>query len=46
MTKEKISSKNSTKTAASKLVPGPFVFAKTEAQLLFANEIFEASYLY
>ena len=26
--KEIISSKNSTKTAAGKLVPGPFVFAK------------------
>ena len=31
MTKEEISSKNSTKTAAWKLVPGPFVFAKNEA---------------
>ena len=29
--KEKISSKNSTKIAAWKLVPGPFVFAKNEA---------------
>ena len=26
--KRKVSSKNSTKTAAGKLVPGPFVFAK------------------
>ena len=31
MTKENISSKNSAKSAASKLVPGPFVFGKTEA---------------
>ena len=31
MTKEKFSSKNSTKTAGRKLVPGPFAFAKNEA---------------
>ena len=31
ITKEKISSKDFTKTAAWKLVPGPFVFAKNEA---------------
>ena len=46
ITKEKISSKNSTKTATWKLVPGPFVFAKNQAQLLLKNEIFETSYLY
>ena len=45
ITKEKISSKNFTKIAGWKLVPGPFVFAKNEAQLLLTNEIFEASYL-
>ena len=44
--KGKVSSKNVTKTAAWKLVPGPFVFAKNEAQPLLANEVFEASYLY
>ena len=44
--KRKISSKNSAKTSAWKLVPGPFVFAKNLAQLLLENEIFEASYLY
>ena len=44
--KRKISSKNFTKTVAWKLVPGPFVFAKNEAKLLLANEIFEASYLH
>ena len=46
MKKEKISSKNSTKIAAWKLIPGPFVFAKNKAQLLFENEIVEASYLF
>ena len=34
------------KTATWKLVPGPFVFSKNEAQSLLDNEIFEASYLY
>ena len=46
VTKEKIPSKSSTKTATGKLVPGPSVFTKNKAQLLLANEIFEASYLY
>ena len=46
ITKEKISSENFTKTAAWKLVPGPFIFPKNEAYLVLANEIFEASYLY
>ena len=44
--KGKISSKNSAKTAAWKLVPGLFVFAKNYTQFLLENEIFEASYLY
>ena len=39
-------SKNSTKIATYKLVPGPFVIAKTSAELLLENEIFEASYIY
>ena len=43
---EKVLSKNSTKTQTWKLVPGPFVFAKTLAQPLLENEIFEGSYLY
>ena len=43
--KKIISSKSSTKTAAGKLVPGPFMFAKNEAQSLLENKIFEASYL-
>ena len=34
------------KIATWKLVPGPFTFAKNEAQTLLENEIFEASYLY
>ena len=46
MKKEKISSKSSTKIAAWKLVPCPFVLAKDSAQLLLENEIFEVSYLY
>ena len=46
ITKEKISSKNFTKTTAWKVVLGPFVFAKNDAWLLLANEIFEARYLY
>ena len=41
--KEKNSSKNSTKTAAWKLVPDPFVFAKNWAQLLLENKIFKAA---
>ena len=32
--KEKLLSKDSKKTAAWKLVPGPFVFAKNQGQLL------------
>ena len=43
ITKEKISLKHSTKTATWKIVPGPFVFAKNQAQPLLENEIFEAS---
>ena len=38
--------KNSTKTAARKLVPGTSEFAKNQAQPLLQNEIFEAIYLY
>ena len=34
------------KIATWKLVPGPFMFAKNEAQTLLENEIFEASYLH
>ena len=45
VTKEKILSKNSLKTAAWKLVQGSFVFTKNYAQPLLENEIFEASYL-
>ena len=41
-----ISSKKFTNTAAWKLVPGLFVFAKNLAQPLLENEIFEAIYLY
>ena len=44
--KEIISSKNSTKNAAWKLVPGPFAFAKNQPQPLLENEIFDAIYLY
>ena len=44
--KEIVSSKNFTNTAAWKLVPGLFVFAKNLAQPLLENEIFEAIYLY
>ena len=29
-----------------KLVPGPFVFSKNQAQFLLENETFEVSYLY
>ena len=43
---EIISSKNSTKNAALKVVPGPFVFAKNWPQPLLENEISEAIYLY
>ena len=46
ITKEKTLSKNSTKIATWKLVPGPFVFANNYAQSLLENETFEASYLY
>ena len=46
MKKERLSSKNSTKIAARKLVPGPFMFAKNQAQILLENEIFEVSCLY
>ena len=45
-TKEKFHQKILQKTAAWKLVPGPFVFANNEAHILLANEIFEASYLF
>ena len=45
ITKEKKLSKNSTKSAIWKRVPGPFMFAKNQAQPLLENEIFE-SYLY
>ena len=41
--KEKKLSKNSIKTATSKLVPDPFMFAKNYTQPLLGNEIFEAS---
>ena len=44
--KEMISWKNSTKTAAWKLVPGPLAFGNNEASLLLENEIFEVIYLY
>ena len=41
-----MSSKNSTKTTALKLVSGPFVVAKNQAQPLLENLVFEAFYLY
>ena len=44
ITKEKKLSKNSTKAAAWKQVPYPFVLAKN--QVLLENEVFEASYKY
>ena len=44
--KTKTQSKISTKTAAWKLVPSPFQFAKNWAQPLFENETLEASGLY
>ena len=44
--KKKFHQKILQKTAAWKLVPGPFVFANNEAYLLLVNEIFEANYLY
>ena len=44
--KTKTQSKISTKTAAWKLVPSPFQFAKNCAQPLFENETLEASGLY
>ena len=37
---------NLTKTAAWKLVPDPFLFAKNYTQPLLENEAFEANYLY
>ena len=46
ITKEKNSSRNSTKPVGWKLVPGPIVFAKNEAQFLLLNEILEGNYLY
>ena len=46
VTKGKIPSKSFTKTATGKLVPGPSVLTKNKAQLLLANEVFEASYFY
>ena len=46
ITEEKKLSKSYTKLVARKLVPGPFVFGKNEAEFLLENEIFEASYLY
>ena len=44
--KKIVSSKTSTKSAAWKLPPGSFAFAKNEAQSLLENEIFEAIHLY
>ena len=46
--KRKKISKNSTKIATWKLVPGPFVFAKNEAQPLLENEklLKQATYTY
>ena len=44
--KEMILSKNSTTTAAGKLVSGPFVFAKNKALPLLENEICETIYLH
>ena len=38
--------KNYAKTGAWKLLPGPFMFAKSEAQPLLENETFKAIYLY
>ena len=43
--KKKALSKNSTKTATWKLVPGPFVFLKNLAQSQLEYQIFKASYL-
>ena len=43
ITKEKNLSKNYTETKTLKLVPGLFVFAKNQAQLLLENEMFEAT---
>ena len=44
--KENNSSRNSTQTAAWKLVLGPSVFAKNYAQCLLENETFEGIFLY
>ena len=46
ITKAKVLSKYSGKTATWKLVPGPLVFLKNQTQPLLENEIYEASYLY
>ena len=46
ISKEIISWKTSTETAAQTLVPGHFVFSNNEASLLLENEIFEGMYLY
>ena len=44
-TKEKILSKNSTKTATWKLVPGLSVFVKNYAQPILESEFSEATYI-
>ena len=44
--KEIISSKNSARNVAWKLVPDSFVFVKNLPQPLLENEIFDAIYLY
>ena len=44
--KEKILSKNSTKSLAWKLVPAPFVFTKNKPQPLSEKKTFEAGCLY
>ena len=43
---KKLSSENSAKTAVWKLVPGPLVLAKSWAQLLLENIVFEVNYLF
>ena len=45
ITKERFLSKNFTKSATWKVVPGPFVVTKNEALPLLENEIFDTSYL-
>ena len=41
---KKILSKSFTKATTQKLVPGPFLLAKNQAQHPLENQIFEASY--